>query len=200
MRRRKTKVVFDLDDTLIDTRTPIWRLHCKLSGTSFHSPERETFNYHQIWQANPDYCDRLMSMYMSGKNVRQPRIMPGARRVLRQLCETHLFVVATARNIRWYSQTLSQLQAFGCDFHRVHVCTDKEGETTPKAMVCREYGYDIIIDDHPETTNECAAIGMKSFLFGQYPWTNSHDGLLNLVRAVHNWHQVYRNIVTITRA
>lgn len=200
MRKSKFKLAVDLDDTLIDTRTPMWKLHCESSGINLDSPERAKFDYHQIWQTDPDYCNRLMRMYMSGQYVGQPKILTGAKKVLLELSETHRLIVVTARNIKWYLQTLLQLRALDCDFHQVHLCTDESGETTPKALLCREYGYDMIIDDHPETTIECSAIGMKAFLFGQYPWTTNHHGLPDSVRHVCDWHHVRNNIMPMPRA
>jgi len=200
MRKSKRSIVLDLDETLIDSLNPLWKIHCRLSGTRHDSPQRHAFDYHRIWQIDPDYCNHMMRTYMSGGHVQKPRVLPGAKRALLQLSETHLLIVTTARNAQWYPQTMTQLQAIGCDFHEVHLCTDKNGETTPKALVCREYGYDKIVDDHVETATECAAIGMDVFLFGRYPWTITPIDPLNRIRHVHNWRQAYTGLMSTHRA
>lgn len=72
----------------------------------------------------------------------------------------------------------------------------KNGEkfTRPKKDICREINASHLIDD--QIKHYCVAVGevgVKSLLFGEYPWNKTDEPLPNNVTRVRNWSEVLKH-------
>lgn len=201
MARRKNEkpiIAIDLDDTVFHTIKYVWKIHCQLKGIHPDSPARKEFNLHQLWASDAEYCMRLLDTHFN-LHAQKPRLIRGAKRALLQLSLEYRLAAVTARCTCWFPQTLSQIRTIGCDFHQVHLCTDNNRRYTSKALVCKEHGYPIIIDDHLSNALECAAAGMDAYVFGTNS-QNSRENLPTRVRFVNDWPHLYRQIIANHRA
>ncbi|MDO8512664.1 MAG: hypothetical protein Q7S57_05285 [bacterium] len=196
-RRRKPIIAIDWDDVVVQTTAAICRIHSRRSGALHRASDMISHDFCNLWGTGIDYVIQVMDEHFSSGATQKPRFLPGAVEVLRELSLTHRLAVVTARHVRWDAVTKEQVQALGCRIYAIHLCTDENGFTTDKALICREYGYETIIDDHVSTTNMCAAAGIQSFVFGRYQW-NRH-GKIPLVRRAYNWRHVHEILLSKPR-
>jgi hypothetical protein len=51
----------------------------------------------------------------------------------------------------------------------------EDRSSTNKAAVCQALGVEYLIDDQLHYMEQCAEIGQKSILFGDYPWNQAEQ-------------------------
>jgi deoxypyrimidine-specific 5' nucleotidase type C protein (NT5C) len=120
--------------------------------------------------------------------------IPGAVETVAALSFTREVVAVTARPPALHGATKSWLAAhFGPTITDCIATNDAAlGDgVVRKAAVCVELGVDLFIDDHLDYVVACAARGIRSFLFGRYPW-NAAEALPTNVERVADWADISR--------
>jgi len=193
--KKRDFLVLDLDDTLVATTPALCELQTKRTGVQ-HDIASCT-SHGRLWGLERHELVELMDLHLASGATRNPPFIPNVIDCLHFLSRHFRLAVITARNEEYCFETRRQLRAAGCDFHRVHHATNRHG-TIPKSQICLDYGYEMIIDDHLTTANECAASGIRAFLFGTYPW-NTQGELHSNVQRVLTWPEICQLLIPAPR-
>ena len=187
----KPLIAVDIDEVLFpmvpDLISYLDREHSvKLSQNDFVK-----YNLEEIWEGDPAEAKALFQSYVNQFEIEVAPIKDAAA-ALRQLSVGYDVIVMTARDESvgkitrdWLNQHFPQI------FKDVHLLGNSKDSVSwrGKAEVCKELGVYCLIDDslkHILATDEA---GIKTILFGNYPW-NQADKLPAGVTRVKNWQEV----------
>ena len=73
----------------------------------------------------------------------------------------------------------------------------ESGEKLSKPDMCKKIGAKILIDDSLLYAQECAKEGIKTILFGNYPWYQNKHDLHENIKRVEGWHEVDKVIFDV---
>ncbi len=112
---------------------------------------------------------------------------------LKMLSERFEIVVVTSRWQEWEESTVKWLsEHYPNIFGRIEYANSiawHRGDKYDKDAICKELGAVAFIDDALDNVEKVAATGIKSLLFGDYPW-NQSDKLPDNVQRVKDWDEV----------
>jgi uncharacterized HAD superfamily protein len=149
------------------------------------------YNLEEIWKGDPAEALELFESYKNQVGIEVAPIK-GAAEALHKLSLKYDVIVMTARDIKVEDITRSWLNHhFPELFKEVHLLGNRKDSVSyrNKAEVCKELGVFCLIDDSLKHVIETNAAGIKTILFGDYPW-NQIDELPSGVIRVEDWQGV----------
>lgn len=153
------------------------------------------YDIRKVWGGGPVEAAAIFEKYIEKSGIQIAPIR-GAKEALHTLSLKFDVIVMTARDISSFPKTHDWITHHFPDiFKDVHLLGNRHDSTTirGKAEVCKELGVYCLVDDnlgHVLTTNE---LGIKTILFGNYPWNQSSDLPVNIFRA-NNWQEVVEHL------
>lgn len=119
--------------------------------------------------------------------------------VLNRLAKSYKLVVATSRRTAVTKATREWIDKyFAGIFEEVHhagifdvdnAAEYAEASKKTKARLCQEIGANYLIDDHPKHCIGASAVGVKTILFGDYPWNRKIKLPAGVVR-LKDWQEI----------
>ncbi|KAJ3212408.1 hypothetical protein HDU83_005786 [Entophlyctis luteolus] len=200
----KPVVAVDMDEVLCATNQALIDFHNANYDTQLEMKDFVSYNYEEIWGGTRKQAiDKVRLFYASDHFSERMQVVPGARVALETLKDWYDLVVVTARQEVVHQEThlflRSHFPDIFTDVHFAnHYLTPEEAArmvSKTKGELCQEVGAKILIDDSLQHARECAAKGIRVFLFdheGEYGWNKLPDGmhLPDNVSRVHKWDEV----------
>lgn len=183
---KKPTLAIDVDDTLLDTLSPL--LEFFNSTHPIRITKEQCVHYHlqkTFGFSEEEGFVKVRHFFNSpeGENLKP---VPGAIEAVRALEKDFSLIALTARWNHMHDLTERQLERhFPGVFKKIVCC----GDEMTKKDYCTQAGIKIIIDDAPHHAHECAENGIASFLFGDYGWNKEYKNIQGLSRAL-TWSEV----------
>ena len=186
--------VSDLDDVLFDFVTPFFEWHNHRYGTDLTPEALASSKYlFPAWDGTPEEAVARVSQFFGEVDILGLEPIPGAAECLEELHAKYDLALVTARDPEYAEVTEAWIEKyFAGVFDRVvlGIGHSERGERSiTKADVCRQIGADVLVDDQVGHLAGAAEAGVRTFLFGGYPWNRSQPLPQNTVR-VSNWDEV----------
>lgn len=188
------KIAVDFDDVLFSTGINFLQDYRRRYGVEIF-PEnyysKEFFASNKLDQK--EMISRILEYYQT-KEARKLKPMAETKGVLSELRKEHELIVLSGRTESLEEATKRMIDEnfpgifsalFFTNIHRFNGGKNK-GE------FCRELGADLLIDDYIGFCQECAEVGIRSFLFTQ-PW-NAKDKTGELITRVGSWGNIIEKI------
>jgi uncharacterized HAD superfamily protein len=187
----KPVIAVDIDDVIyplvpnlieyLDTEHKV-----KLTDQDF-----KDYDLKKVWAGGPIEAAKIFEGYKEKSGV---HIAPltGAREALQRLSQNYDIIVLTSRDVSNSDRTNSWIaHHFPETFKDVHLLGNKHDSPTfrEKSEVSRELGVFCLIDDNLRHVLETNTAGIKTILFGDYPWNQANE-LPSGVTRVKNWQEV----------
>jgi uncharacterized HAD superfamily protein len=150
-----------------------------------------TYHVWEVWGMPPQEGVKLVDEFFESDLFKEHIPIVGSRDVLRRLAKDYELVVVTSRHATLEGVTQKFLDTcypglfsralFGNHFGA--------GKKVSKPDMCQQVKAVLLIDDQFDYARQCAERGMKSILFGDYPW-NAKVQLHDNMKRVNNWFEV----------
>lgn len=188
----KKIIAVDIDDVIFPMVADLIGYLDRQHGVTLSQEDFVKYNLEEIWEGDPAEAARLLESYKGQTGI---EVVPveGAAEALAKLAKRYDIIIMTARDASvgpktkaWLSHHFPEL------FKQVHLVgnkNDSPGNWRPKAEVCKELGVYCLIDDSLKHVLETHAAGIKTILFGDYPW-NRADDLPAGVTRLKDWQEV----------
>jgi len=153
------------------------------------------YDLRKVWAGGPVEAARIFEGYKENSGVHIAPIR-GTKEALHALSKYYDVIIMTSRDISNQDRTSSWItHHFPEIFKDVHLLGNKQDSQTyrEKAEVCKELGVYCLIDDNLRHILETNAVGIKTILFGDYPW-NQIDKLPEGVTRVKDWQGVLKEL------
>jgi uncharacterized HAD superfamily protein len=158
----------------------------KISPEAFVSYRIEDF-----WPDGAQEGTQIFEAYQSQIGLEVAPVK-GAQDALGKLAVNYEVIIVTARELEMEKQTKAWLYHHFPDlFKDVHILGKDPAHPShrPKAQACKELGVAYLVDDYLEYVLGANALGIKSVLFGDYPWNQMSELPTGVVRA-KDWLEV----------
>lgn len=189
---RRQTVAVDVDMVLFPFVQEILQYHNATYQTSVAFEDVTSFDLWRVWGGTKEEAIRKVEDFFHSSASRAIPPIPGAFQALQELHEQYHLVVVTARSTEFEAVTRAWIQEhFPSLFREMAFGNHFAPGAIPKSSLCLQIGADILVDDHVVHARECAARGVRTLLFGDYPW-NRADVLPENVRRVTGWDEVCR--------
>ncbi len=190
----QTVVAVDLDDTLFAFARPFFDWHNLRYGTDLGLEDLANSRYlFDAWGGTVEEAADRVPRFFREVDILGLDPISGAVECLRSLRRRYQLVVLSARDPNFAAITDEWLNKhFGGVFDRVilGIGHSERGEgSTTKAEVCRRIGADVLVDDQVAHLAPAADEGIRTLLFGRYPWNQAEPVPPSSVR-VADWSQV----------
>ena len=152
----------DIDNVVAQAEQEVQRIFHELTGKSWPSETYASAGGLDTSNLDPDLIERIFD-YFHERSIPVLPLVPGARRVLRQLQKGYRIVLITARRPTARPQTLAWLEEHGIPFDELHHAKDKTDVAE---------GIVVAVDDHPEHVSDYLDQGVRVFLMDQ-PWNRT---------------------------
>ncbi len=193
------KIGIDIDNVLSELSASMDLWHNRVHGTNLEEKDHVAFDLESIWTCSKEESIKKILEFFDSSEFKATKIVLGAIEGVKSLTEDHELHVITSRADKVFDETIAWLNKhFSDSFHKVHftgqMCGAKSGNRS-KAMVCKEYGINILIEDALHYANNCANEGVKVLLF-DWPWNQSEELHPNIIR-VKSWQEILDYIENI---
>lgn len=193
----KQVIAVDIDDVLASSAEEFVAYSNKLWGTHL-SVDDYTEHWAELWGVDHKEAEKRAQHIYKSNIQGEFRRFDEAHEVLADLAKKYKLVIITSRH-RLVQQTALQWldRHFNGVFSAVHFAgiwdvghAAEHALHLTKGELTKEIGADYLIDDQPKHCLAAAKLGVRSLLFGDYPWSRSIKKLpINVYRA-HNWQEV----------
>lgn len=191
---RKLVIAFDCDDVLVSTSLRLLEVYNQQYGTCVEP--KYLYDKHGSWGVPDDEAVRRVIELHRQKVVID--VAPSAETVkaITELRSAgHTLCVVTGRHEFQSEDTIRQLSAYFPGVFSTVVHTGYFGESPrSKADVCLSLGVDIFVDDHIKHCNDVARAGIRSILYGDYPWNIERITLDAAVECCSTMERVCREV------
>ncbi|HSW78447.1 MAG TPA: hypothetical protein VLF88_00295 [Candidatus Babeliales bacterium] len=187
----KPIIAVDIDDVIYPNVPSLIRyldLNHKVKMTADDFVE---YDIRKVWGGGPEEAEVIFKNYIRDSDI-EIAPLKGAQETLHKLSKKYQVIIMSARDIssfpkthRWITHHFPQI------FKDVHLLGNKNDSLKfgSKAEVCKNLGVYCLVDDNLNAVTETNAIGVKTLLFGNYPW-NQIDKLPEGVTRVNDWLEV----------
>lgn len=197
----------DLDEVLCETTPALIRFHNDLYKTNLHLSDFTSYEYEKVWGGTPQEAVEKVRNFYASDVAHNLVSIKGSVEAIKQLYPRFRIAVVTARQDSLRADTSAFLERhfaglidalFMCN----HYLTPEEASSGDlkarrKSEVCHELGAVALVDDSLSTARDCAARGVRVFLFdldGTYPWNQcaANDSVFASggVRRVSGWQEI----------
>jgi 5'(3')-deoxyribonucleotidase len=149
------------------------------------------YDIRKVWRGGPVEAEQVFKKYIKYSSI-DIAPLKGAQKVLHTLSGSYDIVVMTSRDMSNFPKTNEWItHHFPEIFKDVHLLGNAQDsiEFQHKAKVCKDIGVYCLIDDHLSHVLEANELGMKTLLFGDYPW-NQMDKLPKGMKRAKDWGEV----------
>ena len=187
-------VVVDLDDVLVEFTARFFRWHNRWYGTNLTVEDLAESKYlFEAWNGTVGEATERVRLFFQEEDILGMDPITGADACLHSLQANHRLAVVSARSPRFAAVTESWIQRhFDGVFDQVilGIGHSERGEgTTTKGQVCQQIGASVLIDDQVAHLAGAADAGLRTLLFGRYPW-NRTQPLPTGTERVADWAEV----------
>jgi 5'(3')-deoxyribonucleotidase len=181
-------VAIDIDEVLIPFMGSFLDYHNERYGTNYQLKlDMNYFGVHEMLGDSVKETQRKVDDFAESNNYRHGSPIEGAKDSIEKLKCHYDLVVVTARPASVRELTEAWVRNhFGETFKDVHFSDWLQDQVPDKAIVLRESGADVLIDDNLRHIREAVAIGLRGILFGDYPWNQAEELPTGVTRA-KNW-------------
>jgi 5'(3')-deoxyribonucleotidase len=187
----KPKIAVDIDEVLFPMVSDLIEYVDKQHSVKLTPEQFIKYNLEDIWHGGPLEGAVVFDAYKDQSGIEVAPV-EGAVEALGVLSVKYDVIVMTSRDIEVEEKTKNWLNyQFPEIFKEVHLLGNSRDSITwrTKDEVSQELGVSYLIDDHLYHVLRTSKLGIKSLLFGDYPW-NQTDELPEGVRRVKNWQEV----------
>ena len=183
-------VAVDIDEVMFPFVDEFAKHHNELYGTQIGKADFKSYRFEEALKGTFEEAMDRVYAFCDLDHREIPPLVDSAG--LKKLAENYNLIAVTARNPRFGQQTKQWLghhfpDIFG-DIVMIGYAPAMEQPVT-KAEVCEQLGAIALIDDSVSHVTECAEIGIKGILFGEYPWNTAENLPPNVFRCT-TWNQV----------
>ena len=187
----KPIVAVDIDDVIYPLVPSLIEYLGTKHQVRLSEQDFKEYDLRKVWGGGPIEAAEIFEGYKESSGVHVAPIN-GAREALHALSKNYQVIILTSRDISNHERTNSWItHHFPEIFEDVHLLGNKQDSEAfrEKADVCKELGVYCLIDDNLRHVLETSALGIKTILFGYYPWNQSDKLPAGVVR-VKNWQEV----------
>lgn len=175
---KKPIIALDIDEVIFPFVAGAAEHHNQHYGTALTQDDFNTFDFWNVWGGTREDTIQKLDDFILRSNHLHLQPIKGAQDAIRLLSKNYDIVLVTARNERlrdatttWFKEHMPAL------FEHIHYAGNKyDGHAyRSKLEVCRDLRATLLIDDAPHNVIECSKGGMKTILFGDYPWQTAQD-------------------------
>lgn len=189
----KPVIAIDIDEVLSPFVSGLITWHNHEFGTAYQVQDFVSYEFNKIWGGDIDTAISKSSRHFETRG----RVVPidDALTVLTRLKPHYEFIVVTSRMLKHRQQTESWInEHFPGIFNAIVLCNhwvrgENPGPVLKKSVACLQHQAQYLIDDLPTYIEEAAGSGIKSLLFGEYPW-NQQIQAHPLIQRVSHWQAV----------
>jgi uncharacterized HAD superfamily protein len=185
---RRPVLAVDIDEVLCPFADRLFAAYNQSRGTSLSSQDMRRYHYNDAMMIEYVEAQRFVDAFHT-QPERHGAPIPGAVQALEQLSQEYDIVIVTSRPPRHVEYTSAWLRRyFGGLITAVYFANywQEDLPKSSKADLCRRLGVDVLVDDHLDYVSECAGVGIRCLLFGDYSW-NRAVALPAGVRRVRDW-------------
>ncbi len=187
----RKKIAVDIDEVLFPMVSDLIEYVDREHKVKLTHEEFVKYDIRDIWKGGPIKASEIFEGY---KKQAKPEVVPvkGAKEALDKLSEKYEVIVMTSRDVQVEAKTKEWIYRHFPDlFKEVHLLGNKVESSVyrPKAEACKELGVFCLIDDSLANVIETHAIGIKTILFGDYPWNQTNKLPAGVLR-VKGWQEV----------
>ena len=189
----KPVLAVDVDDVLYPLVSLFVEYHNTYHGTTTAAEQFHHYVFEKDLDITKDqFIERFRAFGAAGGFVDGPP-MADTQEAIRRLSEKYDLVIVTSRWQDWEEDTIAWLKEhFPDSFSKIHFAnshTWHRGDKLDKASICQELGAVAFLDDSPKNVELVSNVGIKSLLFGDYPWNRNAQLPANGQR-VKDWNEV----------
>ncbi len=184
-------IAIDIDEVLFPFVPQLAEYHNTKHGTSLTADDFTTYDFDKVWGGTVVEAVAKVNAYFAADHL---GVVPidGAIENLKSLADHYRLIVMTSRHDILTAATHAWIDRhFAGVFETVILAGNHHagGDVRTKVSLCRELGAVALIDDSLRYVKECAEVGQRAILFGNYPW-NQTDKLPEGVVRARNWDEV----------
>jgi uncharacterized HAD superfamily protein len=191
----KPLIAVDIDDVLAFHAKAMVAYSNRVLGTNL-TLDTYTEHWSLMWQVDHDETERRAIAYHQTDDMAHYEHHEDADEVLRKLAQKNRLIIVTARRKEVTEITKNWINKhFNGIFEAIHHAgifdtkiTDGSFSAT-KAGLCQQLGVEYLIDDQSKHCNAASELGIKTIMFGDYPW-NHNDKLHPGIMRCNNWSEV----------
>ena len=186
------KIAIDFDEVLFPM-LPQLHKYANRKYTNCNKKYQQNGKYKYLFKDIFDVSDnsakKLVYGFYSSKEAFETKPLSGSIMSIKKLSKKNkLYIITGRQNYYWSKRNTEYLidTYFPNLFYDIYYSNSYSlvGESTSKSEICNNLGISHIIDDSPDICIECENNGIKSVLFGTYPWTY-YDSSINSY--LKNW-------------
>lgn len=194
IKRNIMKILIDLDEVLAPLVDLLVEFLYKTHGIKTTKENFVTYSISDALKTSMEKEHELLEEFKSSDFYKNRAPFPQAVRGVKELKKMgHVLAVGTSRPSELSKEVRKWTDKnFQGIFYHVYIV---HGHNASKFGIYEEFGAEISIDDRLSHIKECANLGIKPILYGDYPW---NSGVLpdGAVRAV-SWPDVVNEIKEI---
>ncbi len=179
-------IAVDIDEVLAPFHDLVFAHHNEIYGTNFSS--RHASGKYYVDQFTGDSYETTktkLKKFLNTEAFQNVEPIQGAVATIAALKANYDLVVITARQDFFQGFTQIWLERHFPQTFKNTAFTEYvtgQGIKVPKLKLCQDIGATYIIDDNISTAKECAAVGVRAVLFGDYPWNQASELLTGITR------------------
>lgn len=192
---KKTVIAIDIDEVLSCLLSAIVAWHNNIYKTSLKLEDFFTYDYWNVWGGTQEEAISKVEKFARSGGYKGLDKVNGSIEAVKTLSQKYdLFLVTSRRNmfkadtLSWVNKNFPDI--FGGIYFGNHYSNGGKGIS--KSELCQAISADVFIDDLPHYALECSRSGMRSFLFGDYPWNKgTHAG----IERAEGWDDIVRKLM-----
>jgi uncharacterized HAD superfamily protein len=186
------RIGLDFDDVVADSGIAIIAMHNAKHGTNFKKEDFANFFFEETWGVPREERNKEIDEFFATDQLTNIDPMAGSLKAIRDLrASGHELYIITGRPNRDIEQTELWIEHHFLDvFAGIHFASPSRTEEIQrkKSETCKALHIDIFIDDDAKNVLDCAAAGIKTFIFDQ-PWNRQGEFPANVER-VYSWDEI----------
>lgn len=187
----KPVIAVDIDDVIAAHAPAFIEYSNQKFGTNLTIEDNQD-HWGEVWKVDHDEVEKRAVEYHESGYIASYGVIDGALETLKQLRERFNLVILTTRR-----NSINQLTKDWIDKYYPDIFDDiifagffdtptKDSINMTKAELAKQIGAAYLIDDQPKHCKSASDIGIKTILFGDYPWNRNQDLSPNIAR-VKDW-------------
>lgn len=195
--KSKLTIAVDMDEVLCHFVPKLIDFHNENYQTSIKFEEFHNYAFHRVWGGTPEETQVKVNLFFESHHFKQLPRVQNSYETLKKLKPHCKFVIVTSRQTFLKEITEKYIQEHFPDIFDDILLGNHYGETGTKLTkpeMCQKVGASILIDDSLLYANDCSKNGIKTILFGHYPWNHTTKELHELIVRVRGWEDVEEEI------
>ncbi len=197
--KKELKIAIDIDDVLFPFVPELIKFHNKKYGTFLTMKNFISYDFWNVWGGNKEQAIRKVKEFFREYSINKVKPIKNSYKVINNLNKKNKLYIITSRQNEFEDVTHQWIDKFFPKiFEKIYLCNhyNLKGRKMSKSGICQKENINLIIDDNLKYIVESRKIGVKTLLFGNYPW-NQNTGKIDDITRVNNWKEVLRYL-TIT--